>query len=107
VGLDISHRVLKIAAQKLHPDNLPTTQKERIRLLHGSLTYRDARLAGYDAATVVEVIEHQDPPRLAAFERVLFEFAQPQTVVVKVDVTDTTTVEEATRWWQEVARRPS
>jgi hypothetical protein len=46
------------------------------------LTYRDARLAGYDAATVVEVIEHQDAPRLAAFERVLFEFAHPQTVVV-------------------------
>jgi len=82
VGLDVSHRVLETAAQRLHLDNLPTMQKERIRLLHGSLTYRDARLAGYDAATVVEVIEHQDAPRLAAFERVLFEFAQPQTVVV-------------------------
>lgn len=82
VGLDVSHRVLEIAAQRLHLDNLPTMQKERIRLLHGSLTYRDARLAGYDAATVVEVIEHQDAPRLAAFERVLFEFAHPQTVVV-------------------------
>ena len=82
VGLDVSHRVLEIAAQRLHLENLPTMQKERIRLLHGSLTYRDARLAGYDAATVVEVIEHQDAPRLAAFERVLFEFAHPQTVVV-------------------------
>ena len=82
VGLDVSHRALEIAAQRLHLENLPTMQKERIRLLHGSLTYRDARLAGYDAATVVEVIEHQDPPRLAAFERVLFEFAHPQTVVV-------------------------
>lgn len=82
VGLDVSHRVLEIAAQRLHLENLPTTQKDRIRLLHGSLTYRDARLAGYDAATVVEVIEHQDAPRLAAFERVLFEFAHPQTVVV-------------------------
>ena len=82
VGLDVSHRVLEIAAQRLHLDNLPTMQKERIRLLHGPLTYRDARLAGYDAATVVEVIEHQDAPRLAAFERVLFEFAHPQTVVV-------------------------
>jgi 3' terminal RNA ribose 2'-O-methyltransferase Hen1 len=82
VGLDVSHRVLEIAAQRLHLDNLPTMQKERIRLLHGSLTYRDARLAGYDAATVVEVIEHQDAPRLAAFERVLFEFAHPRTVVV-------------------------
>jgi hypothetical protein len=39
-------------------------------------------LDGYDAATVIEVIEHQDPPRLAAFERVLFEFARPKVVVV-------------------------
>ena len=82
VGVDVSHRALEIAAQKLRLENLPTMQRERIHLIHGSLTYRDKRLAGYDAATVVEVIEHQDPPRLAAFERVLFEFARPQTVVV-------------------------
>jgi 3' terminal RNA ribose 2'-O-methyltransferase Hen1 len=82
VGLDVSHRVLEIASQKLRLEDLPRLQRERIRLIHGSLTYRDKRLTGYDAATVVEVIEHQDPPRLAAFERVLFEFARPQTVVV-------------------------
>jgi hypothetical protein len=28
------------------------------------------------------VIEHLDPPRLAAFERVLFECAKPKTVVI-------------------------
>jgi 3' terminal RNA ribose 2'-O-methyltransferase Hen1 len=82
VGMDVSHRALEIASQKLRLDNLPTMQKERIRLIHGSLTYRDSRLSGYDAATVVEVIEHQDPARLATFERVLFEFARPKTVVV-------------------------
>jgi 3' terminal RNA ribose 2'-O-methyltransferase Hen1 len=82
VGMDVSHRALEIASRKLRLEDLPTMQKDRIRLIHGSLTYRDKRLAGYDAATVVEVIEHQDPPRLAAFERVLFEFARPQTVVV-------------------------
>ena len=82
LGMDVSHRALEIASRKLRLEDLPTMQKERIRLIHGSLTYRDKRLAGYDAATVVEVIEHQDPPRLAAFERVLFEFARPQSVVV-------------------------
>ena len=51
-------------------------------LLHGSLLYRDKRLAGFDAAALVEVIEHIDPPRLPAFERVVFEFARPRTVVL-------------------------
>jgi 3' terminal RNA ribose 2'-O-methyltransferase Hen1 len=82
VGMDVSHRALEIASRKLRLDDLPAMQKDRIRLIHGSLTYKDKRLAGFDAATVIEVIEHQDPPRLAAFERVLFEFARPQTVVV-------------------------
>ena len=31
---------------------------------------------------MVEVIEHLDPPRLAAFERVLFECAKPKTIVI-------------------------
>jgi 2-polyprenyl-3-methyl-5-hydroxy-6-metoxy-1,4-benzoquinol methylase len=44
--------------------------------------YRDQRLSGFDAATVVEVIEHLDAPRLAAFERVLFEFARPPHVII-------------------------
>lgn len=44
--------------------------------------YRDKRLHGYDAAAVVEVVEHLAPPRLSAFERVLFEFARPGTIVL-------------------------
>src|SRR5207302_2019404 len=71
VGLDVSHRALEIASEKLRLDRLPERQRSRIQLVQGSLTYRDARLAGYDAAAVVEVIEHLDEPRLASFERVL------------------------------------
>lgn len=82
LGMDVSYRVLELAHRRLRLDSLPGTQKERISLIHGSLLYRDKRLAGYDAAAVVEVIEHLDQPRLAAFERSLFEFARPQTVVV-------------------------
>ncbi|HEX7086493.1 MAG TPA: 3' terminal RNA ribose 2'-O-methyltransferase Hen1 [Vicinamibacterales bacterium] len=82
VGLDVSHRSLEVARDRLRLDSLPPHQKRRIRLIHGSLMYRDARIAGYDAAAVVEVIEHLDPPRLKAFERVLFEFARPRTVVL-------------------------
>jgi 3' terminal RNA ribose 2'-O-methyltransferase Hen1 len=80
VGVDVSPRALEIARLRL--DRLPLDVQNRCRLLHGSLTYRDARLTGYDAAAVVEVIEHLDPPRLSAFERVLFEFARPRAVVL-------------------------
>jgi 3' terminal RNA ribose 2'-O-methyltransferase Hen1 len=82
VGVDVSFRSLEIARERLHWDRLPPMQQQRVTLLQGSLTYRDRRLAGYDAAAVVEVIEHLDPPRLSAFERVLFELARPGCVVL-------------------------
>lgn len=44
--------------------------------------YKDKRLEGFDAACVIEVVEHLDPPRLAAFERVLFEHARPKSVFI-------------------------
>jgi 2-polyprenyl-3-methyl-5-hydroxy-6-metoxy-1,4-benzoquinol methylase len=44
--------------------------------------YRDERFNGFDVAAVVEVIEHLDPPRLEAFERVLFEYAKPKKVIL-------------------------
>jgi len=82
VGVDVSHRALRIAHERLRVERLPARQRERIKLMQGSLMYRDQRLAGFDAAAVVEVIEHLDQPRLAAFERVLFEFAKPSAVVL-------------------------
>jgi 3' terminal RNA ribose 2'-O-methyltransferase Hen1 len=82
VGLDVSIRSLEAAQKRLKIERMPEKQSQRLRLVHGSLMYRDKRLEGFDAAAVVEVIEHFDPPRLAAFERVLFEFARPRTVVL-------------------------
>jgi 3' terminal RNA ribose 2'-O-methyltransferase Hen1 len=82
VGMDVSLRSLEIAQRRLKLDRLPPTQANRVKLIHGSLMYRDKRLEGFDAAAVVEVIEHLDAPRLSAFERVLFEFARPRTVAL-------------------------
>jgi 3' terminal RNA ribose 2'-O-methyltransferase Hen1 len=82
VGLDVSIRSLEAAQRRLKLERLPAQQAERIKLIHGSLIYRDRRLEGFDAAAVVEVVEHLDPPRLSAFERVLFEFARPRTVIL-------------------------
>jgi 3' terminal RNA ribose 2'-O-methyltransferase Hen1 len=82
VGLDVSIRSLEVAQRRLKLERLPTKRAERVKLIHGSLMYRDKRLEGFDAAAIVEVVEHLDPPRLSAFERVLFEFAKPRTVVL-------------------------
>jgi 3' terminal RNA ribose 2'-O-methyltransferase Hen1 len=82
VGMDVSIRSLETARDRLKLDRLPERQAARIKLIHGSLTYRDRRLEGFDAAAVVEVVEHLDPPRLAAFERAVFEFARPGTIVL-------------------------
>jgi 3' terminal RNA ribose 2'-O-methyltransferase Hen1 len=82
LGMDVAYRSLEKAQERLRLDRLPPTQAQRLTLIQGSLLYRDARLSGYDAAAVVEVIEHLDPARLAAFERVLFECARPTTIVL-------------------------
>jgi 3' terminal RNA ribose 2'-O-methyltransferase Hen1 len=82
VGVDVSYRSLEITAERLRLDRLSDRERERIKLLHGSLTYRDRRLEGYDAAAVVEVVEHLDPSRLGAFAQVVFKQARPRTVVL-------------------------
>lgn len=82
LGIDVSAVSLERAAERLKLDRLAPMQRARIELQQGSLTYRDARMAGFDAACAIEVIEHIDATRLAAFERTLFEYARPGTVVV-------------------------
>ncbi|MCA0269641.1 MAG: 3' terminal RNA ribose 2'-O-methyltransferase Hen1 [Bacteroidetes bacterium] len=82
VGMDVSLAALEKAERRLRLDRLPPTQRKRLTLLHGSLVYRDARLEGFDAAAVVEVIEHLDPFRLDAFERALFAEARPGLVAL-------------------------
>jgi 3' terminal RNA ribose 2'-O-methyltransferase Hen1 len=82
VGMDVSWKSVEIAKEKLKLNQLPEKQRARIELIQGSLMYRDRRFEGFDAAAVVEVIEHLDAARLKAFERVLFECAKPKTVVV-------------------------
>ncbi|UXI68126.1 3' terminal RNA ribose 2'-O-methyltransferase Hen1 [Tahibacter amnicola] len=81
-GADVSLRVLERAADRLKLERMAPRKRERLSLWQGSLTYRDARFAGFDAACAVEVIEHMDLPRLDAFESVVFAHARPSTVVI-------------------------
>ena len=75
-------RALERAARRLRLDEMAPRQRARIQLLQGALTYRDRRLAGYDAAALIEVIEHIDPDRLGALEQAVFGGAAPAAVVV-------------------------
>lgn len=79
---DVSVNSLEQAKQRLHFERLPDYEKERLNLFQSSLTYHDERFSGYDAACIVEVIEHLDKQRISAFERVVFEFAKPETVII-------------------------
>jgi 3' terminal RNA ribose 2'-O-methyltransferase Hen1 len=81
-GLDVSHHALVRAAERLRLEEMPARRRERLALLHGSLIYRDRRLEGFDAAVLIEVIEHLEASRLPALERTVFEFARPGLVVV-------------------------
>ncbi len=82
VGVDVSWRALELASRRLRLPEMAPRQRSRVELRQGALTYRDRALEGFDAAAVVEVIEHLDPPRLSAFERVVFVHARPRVVVV-------------------------
>ena len=82
IGLDASMRALERAADRLKIGRIGAARDERISLLHGVLTYRDARWQGVDAAALIEVIEHLDPDRLPALAEVVFGAARPATVIV-------------------------
>jgi 3' terminal RNA ribose 2'-O-methyltransferase Hen1 len=82
LGVDVGIQDLEIAARRLRLCTLSERQRARIKIVQGALTYRDRRIEGFDAAALVEVIEHIEPDRLASVERVVFEFAKPGVVVV-------------------------
>ncbi len=82
VAVDVSARALQIAGRKLRLDKMTEQRRERLRIFQSALTYRDDRLAGLDAAVLMEVVEHVDRPRLGALERTVFGHAAPGTVIV-------------------------
>jgi 3' terminal RNA ribose 2'-O-methyltransferase Hen1 len=82
IGLDPAARELEWAAKRLKFNQPGGPPEGRVSLLHGSLTYRDDRWAGVDAAALVEVIEHLDPDKLPLVERVVFGEHGPRAVVV-------------------------
>ncbi|MDR2747469.1 MAG: 3' terminal RNA ribose 2'-O-methyltransferase Hen1 [Treponema sp.] len=81
-GVDVSRLALEHARNKLKIDRLPEARQKRISLFQSSLTYRDKRFRDYDAAVLVEVIEHLDENRLDTLAAVVFGDARPGIVVI-------------------------
>lgn len=82
VGVDTSINALNRAAERLYLDRAGEALRQRLSLQMGSLTYGDRRWQGFDAATLVEVIEHIDPARLSSLELSLFADARPRLIVI-------------------------
>jgi 2-polyprenyl-3-methyl-5-hydroxy-6-metoxy-1,4-benzoquinol methylase len=81
-GIDVSRTALERARIVLNIDRMPEARQKRLSLFQSSLTYRDKRLHGYDAAALVEVMEHLDENRLDIMAAVVFGDAHPGTVVM-------------------------
>jgi 3' terminal RNA ribose 2'-O-methyltransferase Hen1 len=81
-AFDVSFNVLERAKKALKIESLHETLQDKLTLFQASLTYRDKRFEGFDCACAIEVMEHMDESRLTAFERVLFEFSRPRTVII-------------------------
>jgi small RNA 2'-O-methyltransferase len=79
VGVDTSFEGL-VLAERLK-DSL-ADQPERLTLRHASFTESDEGLTGFDAAAMVETIEHVPPAHLSRVERAVFTRMRPRLVVM-------------------------
>jgi 3' terminal RNA ribose 2'-O-methyltransferase Hen1 len=82
IGLDACMRTLERASNRLKLNLAGGPSADRVRLLHGALTYRDKRWKEVEAAALVEVIEHVEPDRLPALADTVFGFGRPKSVIV-------------------------
>ena len=80
VGLDSSLGALRAARRLLAEEGWE--DDERVELLHRSLEDPGKDLAGFDAAALVETIEHIDPVRLSVVERAVFGTLRPKAVIL-------------------------
>jgi 3' terminal RNA ribose 2'-O-methyltransferase Hen1 len=86
VGIDVSPDALRDARTLLQAG--PGALAGRVDLVQASFTVPDPRFAGFDAAAMVETLEHIDAHRLSAVERAIFGSYRPATVVLTTPNTE-------------------
>jgi 3' terminal RNA ribose 2'-O-methyltransferase Hen1 len=82
IGTDVAVRELERTKARLERVPLAASRRERIELFQSSVLYADRRLAGLDAITLLEVIEHVEPSRLDSLAQVIFACAHPRNVLM-------------------------
>jgi small RNA 2'-O-methyltransferase len=80
VGVEFSAAALKALRDEL--GQAPPEIARKAELIQGSVTEPLEELTGFDAAVLVEVIEHVEPHRLSLVERAVFGRLAPTTIVV-------------------------
>ncbi len=80
VGLDISRTALAQCARALDQAGFP--QGQRIQVLNDSFAETNPRFTGFNAAVLLETIEHIPPDRLSKVERAVFNGFRPDTVLI-------------------------
>lgn len=76
-GVDRDHDTLSEAGRRI-----PAAHRVRVGFQHTLFTWRCPAFEGYEAVVALEVVEHLDPPQLAAFADVVLGFVQPRLAVV-------------------------
>lgn len=97
-GMDVAAEVLEKAEKRLFREEHSWQERKRVELIQGSLLYKDDRLLGFDAACVIEVIEHIPQEKLVLFEKVLFRETAPDTIIL------TTPNREYNAWYHSVGQ---
>jgi hypothetical protein len=85
-GVDVDSQVLAVCKKNCTPTDMDYNYLRELpitlHLYKGSLSKFDDRLIGYDAITLLEVVEHLEQPELQALPEIVFGKYQPKLCIV-------------------------
>ena len=83
VGIDTSAAALRVAERRISEAEVTgDAARGRVTLRNGSFMELGTEESGFDAAAMVETIEHVEPSQLSRLERSIFEAARPRLVLI-------------------------
>lgn len=86
VGIDLSTKALDRLDGRLRL--APMEVRRKVELVHGSITECKDEFSGFDAAVLLEMIEHIEPDHLSNVERAVFGELRPKAVIITTPNSD-------------------